>query len=419
MAQAGAPMGPRAFGNLSAVKSPARAGTIVLSTGRGSNVTDVDGNRYVDLAQGFGSLLLGHNHQRVLEVLNLQAARLVQALGDVHPADAKIGLMTRLAEGFPEPAAVIVGQSGSDAVTAALKTAALYTGRPGVIAFEGAYHGLGYGPLAACGLRASYRAPFSDQLNPHVSFATYPSSAGDLPQVFQQVRAALSEGTVGAILAEPILGRGGVVVPPGGFFDQLSALAHDHGALLVADEIWTGLGRAGEMLLSVSGDTCPDLVLLGKGLGGGLPISVCIGKKSVLEAWSREDEVVHTSTFAGAPLACATALGLLDVLSKQSLVERSRNVGARWLAKMEQALASSGAVRQVRGRGLMIGIELGERVPGGASTLSQALLERGYLTTTGGGGREVLVLTPALNIEEALLDEFSEVLSSTLRLLST
>lgn len=419
MSDSGAPMGAPEQPHLSGVKSPARGGTIVLSTGHGSNVLDVDGNRYVDLAQGFGSLLLGHSHERVVKVMTLQAERLMQAMGDVHPADAKVGLMTRLTELFPREAAVILGQSGSDAVSAALKTAVLYTGRPGIVAFEGAYHGLGYGPLAACGLRESYSEPFREQLNPRVTRVPYPGSMADLATTLERVKRALGAGDAGAVLVEPVLGRGGVVVPPDDFMPALANEARHAGALLIADEIWTGLGRAGKWLSSVNDDSCPDLVLLGKGLGGGLPISACLGTKSVLAAWSRKQEVVHTSTFAGAPLACATALCLLDVLSKQSLVERSARLGERWLVKLDDALAGFDSVKQVRGRGLMVGVELTDRVTGGASALMQALLERGYLTSTGGGRREVLVLTPPLNIKEALLDEFTEVLSTTLRLLTS
>ena len=146
--------------------------TIVLSQGKGCNVIDVDSNRYVDLAGGFGSLLLGHSHESIVRAMELQVPRLMQGLGDVYPSDAKIGLLARLAELHPaKHAQSILGQSGSDAVSAALKTAALATGRPGVVAFSGAYHGLGYGPLSALGLRASYREPFAAQLNPHVRSA--------------------------------------------------------------------------------------------------------------------------------------------------------------------------------------------------------------------------------------------------------
>src|SRR5688500_5942857 len=164
-AAAAAPMGP-----------PASTSGIVLVRGLGANLWDADDNRYVDLAAGFGSLLLGHGHPAVLAALRTQSERLLLALGDVYPSDVKVELLERLVALYPEPAQALLAQSGSDAVSGALKTAALATGRPGVVAFGGAYHGLGYGPLAACGLRESYREPFAAQLGRHVRFAPYPSS---------------------------------------------------------------------------------------------------------------------------------------------------------------------------------------------------------------------------------------------------
>jgi 4-aminobutyrate aminotransferase/(S)-3-amino-2-methylpropionate transaminase len=165
-------------------------------------------------------------------------------------------------------------------VTVALKTAKLVTGRPGVVAFEGSYHGLGYGPLAACGLKKSWREAFGDQLNPHVTFAPYPRSIETVDESLTRVKQALGTGTAGAVLVEPVLGRGGVVVPPSTFLGELRSLAKSEGALLVADEIWTGLGRTGHMLASSAAGVVPDLICLGKGLGGGLPISACIGPGS-------------------------------------------------------------------------------------------------------------------------------------------
>src|SRR5262245_16258470 len=184
---------------------------IVYASALGANVTDVDGNRYVDLAAGFGAQLTGHRHPSVVRALSLEGERLHQALGDVYPSDAKVSLVERLARLHPDPdARVILAQSGSDAVTAALKTAALAAGRPGVLAFQGAYHGLGYGPLAACGLRASYREPFARQLNPNVHFASYPASPEALAGALSEARAALSTSEIGVVLVEPVLGRGGV-----------------------------------------------------------------------------------------------------------------------------------------------------------------------------------------------------------------
>jgi 4-aminobutyrate aminotransferase/(S)-3-amino-2-methylpropionate transaminase len=342
-------------------------------------------------------------HPTVQRVLALQSERLLQALGDLYPADAKIALLERLTRLFPEPNALgILAQSGSDAVSAALKTAVLATGKPGVLAFGAAYHGLGYGPLAACGLRESYRAPFAGQLSAHVTFAPYPNDAESAAQSLEECRARLAEGAIGAVLIEPVLGRGGVVSPPPGFLKELSGLAREAGALFVADEIWTGLGRAGSWSSAASAGVVPDLVCLGKGLGGGLPLSAVVGRNEVMQAWRRRDEVVHTATFAGAPLAASTAIATLEVLAKEKLPERAADVGARFVTELRAALSGSPRVREVRGQGLMIGVDLGEH-PGAASRLMQGLLRSGYVTSTGGGRREVLVLTPPLNIDESVL----------------
>jgi 4-aminobutyrate aminotransferase/(S)-3-amino-2-methylpropionate transaminase len=387
---------------------------IVYASAIGANVTDVDGNRYVDLAAGFGAQLLGHRHPNVVRALLLEADRLHQALGDVFPSDAKVSLVERLSRLHPDPdARVMLTQSGSDAVTAALKTAALATGRPGVVAFAGAYHGLGYAPLAACGLRASYREPFARQLNPSVAFARYPASDDALGETLAEVADVLASREIGVVLVEPILGRGGVVVPPDAFLVELATLAKAHGALLCADEIWTGLGRSGSLLRSFDAGVVPDLLCLGKGLGGALPISAVIGRGEVMNAWRRPDDVVHTSTYAGAPLACATALATLDVIERESLPARAREVGAKFQRALAAELAFAPDV-EVRGAGLMIGVDLAKR-PGGARAVLKALLARGYLATAGGGGREVLVLTPPLVIDERLLAAASLAIADAVR----
>ena len=412
-----APMGRRADSGIrTAVHADVPANTVVFSTAFGSNITDVDGNRYVDLAAGFGAMLLGHRHPTHERVMSLQTERLSQALGDVYPSDAKIALCERLsALAAPvlggKGAQCILGLSGSDAITAALKTAVLATGRSGVIAFEGAYHGLSYGPLSACGLRSSYRVPFAGAENRNVSFASYPVSPEQVTASLRAIEEQLQTGFVGAVLYEPILGRGGCVVPPEGFGAALGELVHAHGALLIADEIWTGLGRSGSMFLSAEQECSADLLCLGKGLGGGLPISACLGSPALMSHWSQEDEVVHTSTFSGSPLAAAGAISCLDVLSRQKLVDRSARIGA-WLMDQLQALAEEfPVIREVRGRGLMIGLDLGSA---SATRLMQSLLVRGYLTTTGGGGREVLIVTPPLVIDESQLEGWLDALRFSL-----
>lgn len=388
-----APMGPK----LPEGTPPAG---VVFTDGYGCNLWDADDNRYLDLAAGFGSMLLGHSNPYVVRALEIQGSKLLQAMGDLFASDARIGLSTQLVELYPErEAQVVLGQSGADVVSAALKTAVLATGKPGVIAYEGAYHGLSYGPLAACGLRASYRLPFADQLNPHVEFLPMPRSAADGLATLER---ALGDGTVGALLYEPIQGRGGVLPLPAGYQVEMLALAKASGVVSIADEIWTGLGRAGSWLTSTPPDAnvAPDLICLGKGLGGGLPLSALIGRRSVLQHWSQAQEVVHTSTFAGAPLACATAVATLDVVRRFDLPARSRQLGDVYREQLSVALR--GLPVQVRGAGLMIGVDLGER-PGAASRVMFDLLDSGYVVSTGGTSREVVVLTPPLVIDEALL----------------
>jgi 4-aminobutyrate aminotransferase/(S)-3-amino-2-methylpropionate transaminase len=424
------PPGPRtraALARLEAVENPAFArrrasrrdaaggedmAPIVLARGRGSNVWDADENRYVDLAAGFGALALGHGASAIARATGAQAERLVQGLGDLYASEVKLELLERLARLHPGTSPrVMLAATGADAVTAALKTVQLATGRPGVVAFEGAYHGLGYAPLAACGFKESYRAPFAAQLNPHVWFAPYPRVEGDLDRALSAVDAALATGAVGAVLVEPILGRGGCVVPPRGFLAALHERARARGALLIADEIWTGLGRAGRLVRSLD-EVEPDVLVLGKALGGGHPIAACVAPEGVAAAWARADEVVHTSTHAGWPLGCAAAIATLDAIHEQRLDRRSREVGARFATSLRAALAGAPGVRDVRGEGLFLGVELASGALGLRAL--RAWLERGYVATTGGAAHEVLVATPPLTIAEAQLEAAAGALREAL-----
>lgn len=384
-------------------------GPIILASGRGSNLYDVDGNRYVDLAAGFGSLLLGHGATSAIRALEGQADRLVEALGDVYSADCKIALLERLTSLHPgHKAKGLLTQSGSDAVTAAIKTAVLATGKPGLVAFEGAYHGMGYAPLPACGLRESLRAPFAEQLNPKVAFAPYPRAEVDIERALSAVEAALRGGDTGAVLVEPILGRGGCVVPPAGFLAQLCEVAHRHGALVIADEIWTGLGRSGAMVRSTADGAAADILCFGKGLGGGLPISACVAADEVMQAWTKSAEVVHTSTHAGLPLACATATATLDAIRFKQLVPRAREAGGRFLELLRGELAGAPGFVEACGAGMMIGVELSDgRL---ATAVARAMLREGYVVLGGGVRGETLTFTPALTIDEELLTPVARTL---------
>jgi 4-aminobutyrate aminotransferase/(S)-3-amino-2-methylpropionate transaminase len=387
----------------------------VYARGRGSNVVDVDGNRYVDLVAGFGALLLGHRPTPVLRAVAAQERKLVLALGDVYASELKAPLCEALARLWPSKGArVMLGLSGADAVTAALKSACLATGKPGVVAFQGGYHGLSYAPLAACGLSDSFRAPFEAQLGQFVSFAPYPHATATLDRTIGIVRGLLRGGACGAVLVEPILGRGGCVVPPSGFLKALRAACDEAGALLIVDEIWTGLGRSGDWLASRVQDALPDLLCLGKGLGGGFPISACIGSESVMSKWAdRGGGAIHTATHFASPVACAAALATLTELRQRKLPERARRIGERWRRSLSDRVLGCG-VREVRGRGMMIGVHL-EGGPGRTLAVARRLLARGYIVLTGGQGGDVLTLTPALDIAETLLAPFAGELEEALR----
>lgn len=368
---------------------------IVWAEAVGANVIDADGNVFVDLTGGFGVAAVGHRHPRVVEAVRAQAGTLLHALGDLHPSAVKIRLLERLAALAPhDDARVILSLSGSDAVTTALKSAAIHTGRPGVVAFGGGYHGLDHGPLSVCGYSEGFRAPFAGQLNPAVRFAPY-GEADALD--------ALLDDSIGAVIVEPIQGRGGCRVPPDGFLGAVQARARANGSLLIVDEVMTGLYRTGVPFASMAPNAGlegpPDLICLGKALGGGLPVSACIGSLAVLEAWGDPGQVaIHTGTFFGHPLGAAAALASLDVLEDEAL-------GARALA-MEQRLRARLGDLPVRGRGLLLGVV--PSVP--VLPLVRRLLERGFLAIPAGMEAEVIQLLPALTIDEALLDAFADAL---------
>jgi 4-aminobutyrate aminotransferase/(S)-3-amino-2-methylpropionate transaminase len=377
-------------------------------------VYDVDGNRYVDLAAGFGALSLGHGPPAVMRAVIEQQKRVSLALGDMYASDLKAPLCEALAALAPfRGGRVMLGLSGADAVTAALKSAILATARPGVLAFRGGYHGLSHGPLAACGLSEEFRAPFEPQLGSYVSFAPYPTREADNEMALEAARRTLRSGECGAVLVEPIQGRGGCVVPPLGFLRELRRECTEAGALLIADEIWTGLGRAGGWIAMETERVLPDLLCLGKGLGGGIAISACVGTDEVMRAWGRHGGgAIHTATHFASPLGCAAALATLREMRKERLPHRSLALGQRWRRALEAGVRGYGVI-DVRGRGLMVGIQV-EGGAGRALVTARRLLAMGYIVVTGGMAGDVLTLTPPLNIAEALLSAFVAALQESL-----
>lgn len=372
----------------------------------GANVLDVDGNRYVDLISGFGVASLGYANPEVTEVWRAQAGELPHAMGDVYPARVKVELLEALTRILPGDLGwAILSSSGSDAVESALKTAMQATGRPGVVAFQGAYHGLGLGALDVTH-RNLFRAPFEARLPKRTRFVPY----GDA----KAVREALAPGDVGAILVEPIQGRAGCVIPPRHFLRELRELADGTTTLLIADEVYTGLGRTGFWLACEADRVIPDVVALGKGLGNGFPISACAGREAVMRTWGEsKGEAIHTSTHLGNPVGCSIGVRVLDILERDGLVERAAALGARLLDRLRGTLTDNPRVREVRGRGLMLGIELEDA--GDARRVIKAMLAEGWLLLAEGADARVLSLTPPLTISEALLEGAADHLLAHLR----
>ena len=363
---------------------------VVWKSARGACVEDEDGNRFVDFTSGFGVASVGHAHPKVVSAGQEQLARLPHAMGDAFPDAQRIRLLERLAEwtGLEHG---ILGSSGSDAVEAALKTACIATGRDQVLAFEGAYHGLSYGVLSASHYKHQmFRAPFKGQLGQHVSHLPY----GELPDSLEDY---------GAVIVEPIQGRGGMRCPPAGWLKELETLCRRDGALLVLDEIYTGFGRTGTRFAYQESGIQPDLLCVGKGMAGGFPISACLGSKSAMEAWgASRGEAIHTQTFLGNPVGCAMALACMEVIEREDLADKSL-VDGNWLQKR---LAPLGPLR---GRGLMRGLEVTNSLK-----LSRELLQRGYITLPAGLEAEVLAIVPPLTVTREQLEAFCDCLESLL-----
>jgi len=373
-----------------------------------ANVVDTDGNVYVDLTGAFGVALLGHANPAVVEAVRGQAGRLLHGMGDVHPPAIKLHLLERLNAVAPWPQArTVLASTGAEAVEVALKTAWLATDRPGILAFEGAYHGLTLGALAATS-RPHFRGPFEDRLYRGVAFAPFPAETGEgrsSPEgALEKIAALLDRGApngdaIGTVLVEPVQGRAGVRVAPTGFMAALSDLATEAGALVVADEVMTGLGRCGALFASERVGLRPDLVCIGKALGGGMPLSACIGRPQVMDAWPQsEGEAVHTSTFLGHPAACAAALAVLDVVGADRVPERADMLGLTLFRALRERLDGLDGVGEVRGLGLMLGVELvdasGGPAVGAAARLAEAALAEGILVLPSGREGHVVELTP-------------------------
>jgi len=397
----------------------------------GANVWDVDGNRFLDLTSGFGVASLGYTPKKIVAAVQDQVARLYHAMGDVHPSAEKAALCRRLSQltfgKWQRGAAgkVILTNSGSEAVEAALKTAYLATKRRGVLAFTGGYHGLGYGALTVTG-RKLFRDPFAAQLADFATFMPFPDCqhcpfgapscdpSGCRPDCMNTFTARaeklLRASKIGAILVEPVQGRGGEVTPPDWFLPMLRSLANQSGALLIFDEIYTGFHRTGRRFACDHWKVAPDLICLGKALTSGFPLATCVGRAEIMDAaWPESTgEALHTSTFLGNPLGCRMALESLDLLEAEPWSKRVEKLGAYLEKGLRRLQGTSKRWGWIRGLGLMRGLEVldanGQPDAARAGQLVETMLARGIILLSGGVGQNILSFTPPFVISEEEID---------------
>ena len=373
-----------------AVVSPSypRDYPFVMSHGRGAEIWDVDGNRFLDFAAGIAVCSTGHSHPAVVAAIKDAADRFLHISSD-YWHELQIRLAERINELAPmkEPVMSFFGQSGTEAVEGALKLARYVTGRPRFIGFLGGFHGRTMGSLAFTSSKYTQQKGFFPTM-PGVTHVPYPNNYRPLLAGAEQGQAVLRyiedvlftsnlpPNEVAAILVEPIQGEGGYLVPPDGFLAGLRALCDRHGILLIFDEVQSGIGRTGKMFACQHWDVAPDIMSLAKGLGSGLPIGMVVAKKTIMSKWTRG---AHGNTYGGNPICCAAALATVDLVAG-GYVDNAARVGEHFLGRLRELAARHEVIGQVRGKGLMIGMELvvdrASRKP--ARELCDALITRAY-----------------------------------------
>ncbi|HEY3786082.1 MAG TPA: acetyl ornithine aminotransferase family protein [Steroidobacteraceae bacterium] len=373
-----------------AVSSPSypRDYPFVMSKGRGVEVWDVDGNRFLDFAAGIAVCSTGHAHPQVVQAIRAAAEDFLHISSDYwHERMTRLGERINSLNPLGEPAQILICQSGTESVEGALKLARYVTGRPRFIGFLGGFHGRSMGSLAFTASKYTQQAGFFPTM-PGVTHVPYPNlyrplfAGGDqgratleyIENVLFQSNVPASE--VAAVLVEPIQGEGGYLVPPDGFLQGLRELCDRHGILLIFDEVQSGIGRTGRMFASEHWGVRPDIMTLAKGLGSGLPIGLVVARRRHMEKWKRG---AHGNTYGGNPLCCAAALATLDLVERQ-YAANAAEVGEHFLGRLRELQQRFDCIGDVRGKGLMLAAELvvdrATRKP--APALCQRVLTRAF-----------------------------------------
>ena len=391
---------------------------LVVARGAGAMIEDVDGNRYLDFMAGIAVASTGYGHPAVIAAIKDAADRFLHICGSDFYYEGMAALCERLAKLAPgsDKKRVFLTNSGTEAVEGAIKLARNSTGRAGLVAFKGAFHGRTYGAMSLTSSKARQHAGFGPLLPEvyHVPFGycyrcefgkVYPSCELYCVSAIERDLFArqIDPSDVAAIFVEPVQGEGGYVVPPDGYLAALRGLCDKHGILLVCDEVQCGIGRTGRMFASEHAGIEPDILLTAKGLGSGMPIGAIIARESVMH-WKTG---AHGSTFGGNPVCCAAALATLNVVERE-LIANARAMGERLMAGVRQLASRHPAIGDVRGLGLMIGVEFvqDQKTREPATDLVNALVQRafGQGLLLLGCGRSTLRLAPPLIVDAADID---------------
>jgi 4-aminobutyrate aminotransferase len=406
-----------------------RSYPLVVSSGEGAIVEDIDGNRFLDCSAGIAVVATGHCHPKVVEAIQRQAARLIHMSGTDFYYQNMVDLAQKLAALTPGglPRKVYFGNSGTEAIEAAIKLARYHTRRKQFVAFYGSFHGRTMGSLALTGSRSGQRKNFFPVMPGvhHVPYADcYRCAYGKTPDTCAVecaraiedplFRTVLPPEEVAAIVVEPVQGEGGYLVPPRKFLTELRRIADRHGILLIFDEVQCGMGRTGKMFASEHFDVVPDIVALAKGIASGLPLSATIARADIMD-WPPGS---HASTFGGNPVAVEASLATIELL-EQGLIDNAATVGAHMKARLSEFPRRFPNVGDVRGLGLMIGIEMvkdqstKERAPELRDRIVQMCFERGLLVL--GAGPNTIRISPPLILTREQADCAVDILANCLR----
>ncbi len=363
---------------------------VVAVKARGASLWDIDGREFIDCMSAYGVGVVGHCHPRVVEAIKRQAERMIACHSSLYN-DARAEFVAKLTDMAPKGLSrAFLCNSGAEAVEGALKLARKHTRKSGFVAMMGSFHGKTMGALSVT-WNPKYRDPFLPLLG-NVQFVPYGNA--------ERLRAAISAET-GAIITEAIQGESGVRLPPEGYLQELRELCDEKGILLILDEVQTGLGRTGRLWASEHSSVIPDIMCLAKGLGGGVPIGALLAKEEVMASFEKGD---HSSTFGGNPLAAAAGSAVLDVLREERLPERAARLGERFKERLGRLQRAYKVVRETRGIGLMLAVDLRFDV---RDVLLQALEAGAVLLYS---GKTTIRLLPPLVIEERQVDLAMEAL---------